>query len=101
MLDFETLRIIWWALVGVILTGFAIMDGFDFGIAALLPFVAKNDLERRVVLNTIGPVWEGNQVWIVVGAGAIFAAWPLVYAVAFSVGHFVSSRFGLLGRVML
>jgi len=84
MFDYEMLRLIWWALLGILLIGFAIMDGFDMGTAALLPFVAKGDTERRVVINTIGPVWEGNQVWLVLGAGAIFAAWPDLYAVAFS-----------------
>lgn len=83
-LDLDTLRFIWWLLLGVLLMGFAIMDGFDMGVATLLPFVAKNDEERRLVINTVGPVWEGNQVWLILGAGAIFAAWPLVYAVAFS-----------------
>ena len=73
-IDYETLRVIWWALLGVLLIGFAIMDGFDLGTAALLPFVAKNDVERRVVINTVGPVWEGNQVWFILGGGAIFAA---------------------------
>lgn len=88
MLDLEVLRLIWWVLMGVLFMGFAIMDGFDLGVATLLPFVAKNDIERRIVLNTIGPVWEGNQVWIIVGAGAVFAAWPYVYAVAFSGAYF-------------
>ncbi|CAM4443543.1 MAG: Cytochrome bd-I ubiquinol oxidase subunit 2 [Legionellaceae bacterium] len=83
-LDYELLRIIWWVLVGVLLVGFAIMDGFDLGVAALLPVVAKNDLERRIVINTVGPVWEGNQVWFILGGGAIFAAWPLIYSVSFS-----------------
>lgn len=83
-LDLDTLRVIWWLLLGVLLMGFAIMDGFDMGVATLLPFVAKNDEERRIVINTVGPVWEGNQVWLILGAGAIFAAWPMVYAVAFS-----------------
>jgi len=83
-LDLEILRIIWWALLGVLLIGFAVTDGFDMGVAALLPWVARTDIEKRIVLNTIGPFWEGNQVWIVLGAGAIFAAWPFVYAVAFS-----------------
>lgn len=82
--DLDTLRIIWWLLLGILLIGFAIMDGFDLGVASLLPFVGKKDEERRIIINTVGPVWEGNQVWLVVGAGAIFAAWPIVYAVAFS-----------------
>ncbi|WP_413993410.1 cytochrome d ubiquinol oxidase subunit II [Labrys okinawensis] len=84
MLDYETLRLIWWALLGILLIGFAIMDGFDLGAAMLLPFVGKTDEERRVVINTVGPVWEGNQVWFILGGGAIFAAWPPLYAVAFS-----------------
>jgi cytochrome d ubiquinol oxidase subunit II len=84
MLNIEVLRVIWWVLVGVLFMGFAVMDGFDLGAAALLPLVTRNDIERRVVLNTIGPFWEGNQVWIILGAGALFAAWPFVYAVAFS-----------------
>jgi len=84
MIDYPTLKIIWWVLVGVLLIGFAIMDGHDMGVGTLLPFVGKTDLERRVVLNTVGPHWEGNQVWFITGGGAIFAAWPLVYATAFS-----------------
>lgn len=83
-LNYGTLRVIWWLLLGTLLTGFAVMDGFDLGVGMLLPFVARNDSERRVVLNSVGPVWEGNQVWLVLGAGAIFAAWPAIYAVAFS-----------------
>ncbi len=69
---------------GVLLIGFALTDGFDMGVGALLPFVAKTDVERRVVINTVGPVWEGNQVWFILGGGAIFAAWPPLYAVSFS-----------------
>lgn len=84
MMTIEVLRVIWWMLLGILFMGFAVMDGFDLGAATLLPLVTRNDLERRIVLNTIGPVWEGNQVWIILGAGAIFAAWPYVYAVAFS-----------------
>ncbi|MCI2243920.1 cytochrome d ubiquinol oxidase subunit II [Xanthomonas sp. PPL568] len=83
-LDYTTLRVIWWLLLGILLIGFAVMDGFDLGVGALLPFVAKTDAERRLVVNTIGPVWEGNQVWLVLGGGAIFAAWPPLYAVSFS-----------------
>ncbi len=84
MLDYTTLKIIWWVLVGVLLVGFAIMDGHDMGVGTLLPFVGKGDVERRVVINTVGPHWDGNQVWFITGGGAIFAAWPLVYATAFS-----------------
>ncbi len=83
-LDYATLRVIWWLLLGVLLIGFAIMDGFDLGVGILLPFVARSDGERRIVINSVGPVWEGNQVWLILGAGAIFAAWPAVYAAAFS-----------------
>jgi len=84
LLDYTTLRVIWWLLLGILLIGFAVMDGFDLGVGTLLPFVARNDEERRLVVNTIGPVWEGNQVWLILGGGAIFAAWPPLYAVSFS-----------------
>ena len=84
MFDYETLKLIWWLLVGVLLVGFAIMDGHDMGVGTLLPFVGRDDDERRVVINTVGPHWDGNQVWFITGGGAIFAAWPLVYATAFS-----------------
>lgn len=84
MFDYSTLKIIWWLLVGVLLVGFAIMDGHDMGVGTLLPFVGRSDLERRVVINTVGPHWDGNQVWFITGGGALFAAWPLVYATAFS-----------------
>ncbi|WP_163099884.1 cytochrome d ubiquinol oxidase subunit II, partial [Acinetobacter baumannii] len=65
LLDYTTLRVIWWLLLGILLIGFAVMDGFDLGVGTLLPFVARNDAERRLVINTIGPVWEGNQVWLI------------------------------------
>jgi cytochrome d ubiquinol oxidase subunit II len=84
MLDYPTLKVIWWLLVGVLLVGFAIMDGHDMGVGTLLPFVGRSDIERRVIINTVGPHWDGNQVWFITGGGAIFAAWPLVYATAFS-----------------
>lgn len=84
MLDYTTLKLVWWLLVGVLLVGFAIMDGHDMGVGTLLPFVGKDDTERRVVINTVGPHWDGNQVWFITGGGALFAAWPLVYATAFS-----------------
>ncbi|KAF1709614.1 cytochrome d ubiquinol oxidase subunit II [Pseudoxanthomonas sacheonensis] len=83
-LDYETLRLIWWLLLGILLIGFAVTDGFDLGVGTLLPAVARTDAERRLVLNVIGPVWEGNQVWLILGGGAIFAAFPALYAVSFS-----------------
>ena len=83
-LDFETLKVIWWLFIGILFIGFAIMDGFDLGIGIVLPFMGKTDDERRVLLNVVGPTWEGSQVWFVTAAGALFAAWPLVYATLFS-----------------
>ncbi len=88
MFDYETLKLIWWALVGVLLIGFVIMDGMDLGVGTLLPFMSKDDEERRVVINTVGPHWDGNQVWFITAAGALFAAWPAVYAAAFSGFYF-------------
>lgn len=84
MFDYETLKLIWWVLIGVLLIGFALTDGFDMGAMALMPFVGKTDNERRVAINTIAPHWDGNQVWFITAGGALFAAWPMVYAVAFS-----------------
>lgn len=83
-MDYELLKIIWWVLIGVLLIGFAVTDGFDMGVGALLRVIGKTDAERRVMLNTVGPHWDGNQVWFITAGGAIFAAWPVVYAVAFS-----------------
>ncbi|MFV0334788.1 MAG: cytochrome d ubiquinol oxidase subunit II [Tropicimonas sp.] len=84
LIPYDVLRVIWWLLVGVLLIGFAMTDGFDMGVGALLPFVGRTDVERRIAINTVGPVWEGNQVWFILGGGAIFAAWPPLYAVSFS-----------------
>lgn len=99
MFDYDTLRVIWWILLGALLIGFAVMDGFDFGVAALLRLLGRNDDERRVVLETVEPVWEGNQVWFILAGGATFAAWPMVYAVAFS-GFYVA-MFLLLAAFIL
>lgn len=98
-MTFEVLRVIWWLLLGVLLIGFALTDGFDMGVGALLPFVGHNDTERRIVINTIGPVWEGNQVWFILGGGAIFAAWPPLYAVSFS--GFYLAMFLILASLIL
>jgi len=84
MPEYEIFRLLWWALLGVLLIGIAVMDGFDMGAAILLPIVARSGVERRIVINTVGPVWEGNQVWLILGGGAIFAAFPPLYGVAFS-----------------
>ena len=84
MIDYEFLRLVWWVLVGVLLIGLAITDGFDLGVGALLTLVGKSDEDRRVMINTIGPHWDGNQVWFITAGGAIFAAWPMIYATAFS-----------------
>lgn len=98
-LDYETLRLIWWLLLGVLLIGFAVMDGFDLGVGTLLPAVARTDAERRLVLNVIGPVWEGNQVWLIVGGAAIFAAFPALYAVSFS-GFYLAMFLILLALIL-
>lgn len=84
MFDYEVLKLVWWVLIGVLLIGFALTDGFDMGAMALMPFVGKTDNERRVAINTIAPHWDGNQVWFITAGGALFAAWPMVYATAFS-----------------
>jgi cytochrome bd ubiquinol oxidase subunit II len=89
MIDYEILKLIWWLFVGVLLIGFAITDGMDMGVGNLLPFVGKSDDERRLMINTVGPHWDGNQVWLITAGGAIFAAWPAVYAAAFS-GFYVA-----------
>ncbi|NOT84484.1 MAG: cytochrome d ubiquinol oxidase subunit II [Methylococcaceae bacterium] len=100
MFDFETLRIIWWAILIFLVCGFAVMDGFDLGIGMLLPFLGKTDAERRVMLNTIGPTWEGNQTWLVTLGGISFGAWSLVYATLFSGAYtgMLALLFGLFLR---
>ncbi|UDM64362.1 cytochrome d ubiquinol oxidase subunit II (plasmid) [Pseudoalteromonas piscicida] len=99
MIDYEFLRLVWWGLVGVLLIGFAITDGFDLGVGALLTLVGKSDEDRRVMINTIGPHWDGNQVWFITAGGAIFAAWPLIYAAAFS-GFYIALALTLIALWM-
>ena len=84
MPDYETLRVIWWLILGTLLIGFAVTDGFDLGVGIIFRFIGRTDEERRAVLECIEPVWEGNQVWFILGGGAVFAAWPLLYAASFS-----------------
>jgi len=99
LLSYEFLRVVWWLLLGVLLIGFAVTDGFDLGTGMLLPFAGRNDLERRVIINSVGPIWEGNQVWLILGGGAIFAAWPQLYAVSFS--GFYLAMFAILVALIL
>jgi cytochrome d ubiquinol oxidase subunit II len=97
-MSYELLRFVWWALLGILLIGFAVTDGYDLGTAMLMPYVARNDIERRVVINTIGPFWEGSQVWFILGGGAIFAAWPTLYAASFS--GFYLAMFAVLAALI-
>lgn len=99
LFDYDTLRHIWWLLLGVLLIAFAVMDGADLGVAMLLPLVTKTDDERRVLYNVIGPVWEGNQVWLILGGGVIFAAWPLLYALSFS-GFYLAMMLLLVALIL-
>jgi cytochrome d ubiquinol oxidase, subunit II len=89
MIDYEFLRFAWWILVCVLLIGFAVTDGFDMGVLNLLPFTGKKEVEKRIMINTIAPHWDGNQVWLLTAGGAMFAAWPTVYATSFS-GFFIA-----------
>jgi cytochrome d ubiquinol oxidase subunit II len=88
LFDYETLKLLWWVLIGVLLIGFAVTDGFDMGVGILLPFLGRTDAERRIIINAVGATWEGNQTWLITAAGATFAAWPLVYAASFSGMYF-------------
>jgi cytochrome d ubiquinol oxidase subunit II len=83
-MDYEFLRFIWWLLIGVLLIGFTVTDGFDMGVGALLKVIGRDDTERRILINAVAPHWDGNQVWLITAGGALFAAWPPVYATAFS-----------------
>lgn len=98
-LDYEILRVVWWMLLGFLLIGFAVFDGFDLGVAMWLPWIARTDMERRIVINSIAPTWEGNQVWFILGGGAIFAAWPALYALSFS-GFYLAMLLILLALIL-
>jgi cytochrome bd ubiquinol oxidase subunit II len=99
MLNYETLRVIWWLILGVLLVGFAVTDGFDMGVCAIFRWVGRNDEERRAMLESVEPVWEGNQVWFILGGGAAFAAWPLLYAASFS-SLYLAMFLVLLGLIL-
>ncbi len=97
--NYETLRVAWWVFMLLIIIGFAVTGGFDLGVTTILPFIARTDSERRVIINSIGPTWEGNQTWLVLAGGALFAAWPRVYAAAFS-GLFVGMFLVLFALIL-
>ena len=98
----ESLATIWFMLLAVLLTGYAILDGFDLGVGILHPFVARTDHERRIVMNSIGPLWDGNEVWLVTFGGALFAAFPEAYATVFSAFYlpFMALLFALILRAV-
>ncbi|HEV2188328.1 MAG TPA: cytochrome d ubiquinol oxidase subunit II [Stellaceae bacterium] len=98
-IPYDILRLIWWALLGILLIGFAVLDGYDLGTAMLLPFVGRGDAERRQVRETVEPNWEGHQVWFILGGGASFAAWPLLYAASFS-GFYIAMFLVLLALII-
>lgn len=89
MITYELLRLVWWVLIGILLIGFAVADGFDMGVGMLSRILGRTDTERRIMINSIAPHWDGNQVWLITAGGALFAAWPMVYAAAFS-GFYVA-----------
>ncbi|MGD7789443.1 cytochrome d ubiquinol oxidase subunit II [Propionibacteriaceae bacterium Y1700] len=98
-MEFTTLQIVWFVLVAVLFVGYFVLEGFDFGVGMLLPFLAKDEKERRVMINTIGPVWDGNEVWILVAGGAMFAAFPEWYATLFS-GFYLPLLLILVGLIV-
>lgn len=84
LFDYDTLQVIWWILVGVLLIGFALTNGMDMAVSSLTFLVTKNSKERSAIIGTVAPHWDGNQVWLITAGGAVFAAWPEVYAASFS-----------------
>jgi cytochrome d ubiquinol oxidase subunit II len=84
MLTWDHLRDVWFVLIGVLLAGYSVLDGFDLGVGVLLPFLARTEDEKRTLIGAVGPVWDGNEVWLLAGGGALFAAFPMAYATVFS-----------------
>jgi cytochrome d ubiquinol oxidase subunit II len=97
--EYATLRVIWWLILGVLLIGFAVTDGFDMGLGASFTYLGRSDAERRAALSSVEPVWEGNQVWFILGGGAAFAAWPLLYATSFS-GFYLAMLLLLMALIL-
>jgi len=99
VIDYQTLRVIWWLLLGILLIGFAVTDGYDLGVGAILRLIGRDDVERRMAIAAIEPNWEGHQVWFILGGGAVFAAWPLLYAASFS-GFYFAMLLVLLSLIL-
>ncbi len=97
-MSLETLQIIWFILFGLLAAGYAVLDGFDLGVGILYLFTKSED-ERKIYINSIGPVWDGNEVWLLTGGGALFAAFPIVYATVFS-GFYIAFMLLLLGLIL-
>jgi cytochrome d ubiquinol oxidase subunit II len=102
LMTHDVLAMIWFGLLGVLLAGYAVLDGFDLGVGILHPFIAKNDLERRTFMNAIGPLWDGNEVWLVTFGGAMFAMFPGTYSSVFSgfYNAFMAVLFALILRAV-
>ena len=94
-----TLNTLWFIFIAILYTGFFVLEGFDFGVGILLPFLGKNDLQRRTIINTIGPHWDGNEVWLITAGGATFAAFPNWYATMFS-GFYLPLFLVLIGLII-
>jgi cytochrome d ubiquinol oxidase subunit II len=98
-MSYETLQILWFILIAILWIGFFFLEGFDFGVGMLLPFLGKKDEERRAIINTIGPTWDGNEVWLLTAGGATFAAFPHWYATMFS-GFYIALFLLLVGLII-
>lgn len=98
-MSYQFLQILWFILIAVLWIGFHFLEGFDFGVGMLLPFIGKTDIERRTIINTIGPVWDGNEVWLLTAGGATFAAFPEWYATMFS-GFYLALFLLLVGLIL-
>jgi cytochrome d ubiquinol oxidase subunit II len=98
-MSYEFLQTLWFILIAVLWIGFYFLEGFDFGVGMLLHFLGKKDEERRAIINTIGSVWDGNEVWLLTAGGATFAAFPMWYATMFS-GFYVALFLLLIGLII-
>jgi cytochrome d ubiquinol oxidase subunit II len=99
MADYGTLEILWFTVIAILWIGYFILEGFDFGVGMLLRHVGRERVDRRTVIHTIGPVWDGNEVWIIVAAGATFAAFPEWYSTLFS-GFYLPLMLVVFGLVL-